>query len=205
MAVTSDSFSTQSTTSDPFALNPTNAVSAGFSEGQSVNNVPFISQYRPAGAENGYANGAANCGPASMAMIARSMGFGKGMTDAQLITFLGQAGDTNAEGTSVAGIVAMAQAMGSFAQMKAGSDVSWVAEQLQAGKKVVANGDYYAMPPHQDESRTSGHYLDVVGMDKTGNFLVQDPADGNAKTLTPEQLQHFMSSNTNGGYAVAIG
>src|SRR5690349_17613443 len=36
--------------------------------------VPYINQYRPAGAANGYTNGPSNCGPTSMAMIARAFG-----------------------------------------------------------------------------------------------------------------------------------
>jgi hypothetical protein len=100
------------------------------------------SQYRPAGAERGYYNGPSNCGPTSMAMIARAFGYGAGMTDAQLINHLGQQGGTSAAGTSVNGIVAMAQAMGKQGQIRGpGANADWIREQLQQGKKVVANGD----------------------------------------------------------------
>ncbi|MHB8872109.1 MAG: C39 family peptidase [Myxococcaceae bacterium] len=168
--------------------------------------VPYINQYRPDGAERGYTNGPANCGPTSMAMIARSLGYGEGLSDAQLINKLGKIGGTTGAGTSVNGIVAMATAMGRNAQMRGpGPNVEWIAEQLKAGKLVVANGDYHAMPPHQNESRTSGHYVTVAGVDAQGNFIIRDPADANVKTVTAAQLAHFLRSNPNGGYQVAIG
>ena len=168
--------------------------------------VPYINQYRPIGAENGYSNGAANCGPTSAAMIARAFGYGKGMSDAQLINHLGSIGGTNSNGTGVNGIAAMARAMGKSATTKGpGPDLEWMKEQLRAGKLVVANGDYHAMPPHQNESKTSGHYVCVAGVDSNGNFLVRDPADSNVKTITPAQMQHFLTSNPNGGWATSIG
>ncbi|NTX35642.1 C39 family peptidase [Myxococcus sp. CA033] len=168
--------------------------------------VPQISQYNPAGKNGSYTNGPANCGPTSMAQIARAYGYGKDMTDAQLINHLGKIGGTSSNGTGVNGISAMAKAMGKESVMKGpGANVEWITEQLKAGKLVVANGDYHAMPPHQNEGRTSGHYVTVAGMDSKGNFIVRDPADANVKTITPEQMKHFLSSNPNGGYQMAIG
>lgn len=167
--------------------------------------VPFISQYRPVGAERGYSNGPSNCGPTSMAMVARAMGYGEGMSDAQLINALGRAGGTTGDGTNVNGIIAMAREMGKTGEMHAGTDVAWLTEQLKAGKLCVANGDYHAMPPHQNEAKTSGHYVCVAGLDESGNFIVRDPADENVRIVTPEQMRHFLASNPNGGYQFAIG
>ncbi|MFP2928568.1 C39 family peptidase [Pyxidicoccus sp. 3LG] len=168
--------------------------------------VPQISQYNPAGKDGNYWNGPANCGPTSMAQIARAVGYGKGMTDAQLINHLGKIGGTSGNGTDVNGIAKMAKAMGQNAVTKGpGANVDWIADQLKQGKLVVANGDYHAMPPHQNEGRTSGHYVTVAGMDANGNFIVRDPADANVKTITPEQMKHFLNSNPNGGYQISIG
>ncbi|MCK8496557.1 C39 family peptidase [Myxococcus sp. MISCRS1] len=168
--------------------------------------VPQISQYSPAGKDGSYTNGPANCGPTSMAQIARAFGYGKDMTDAQLINHLGRIGGTSGNGTDVNGIAKMAKAMGKDAVTKGpGANVEWIADQLKQGKLVVANGDYHAMPPHQNEGRTSGHYVTVAGMDAKGNFIVRDPADANVKTITPEQMRHFLNSNPNGGYQMSIG
>ncbi len=167
---------------------------------------PFISQYRPDGAERGYYNGPANCGPTSMAMVARAMGYGQGMTDAQLINHLGQKGGTSGNGTNVNGIVQMAQAMGKQGQIRGpGANVDWIREQLQQGKQVVANGDYYAMPPHRNDAKTSGHYVLVYGMDAQGRFLVHDPADQNVKSVSAQELGYFINQNPNGGWQISVG
>jgi len=168
---------------------------------------PYINQYNPAGAANGYVNGDANCGPASMAMIARAFGMGGTMSDAQLINYLGGKGGTTSDGTNVNGISAMAQTLGLGAETRGGADTAWIAEQIKAGKMVVANGDYYAMAPHADPAKvgTGGHYVSVVGMDANGNFIVNDPADKNVGTVSPEALARFIRGNRNGGYQIAVG
>ncbi|QRN98793.1 C39 family peptidase [Archangium violaceum] len=197
----------------PSSIGPGSGVSgasgaAPLTNGQHAvgHDVPYINQLSPSGADGSYTNGAMNCGPTAMAMIARDMGFGAGMTDAQLINHLGQIGGTNSsEGTNVNGIVAMANAMGKNAQINQGTDTSWMVDQLRQGKQVVALGDFHAMPPHQDESRTSGHFVTVTGMDANGNFLVRDPADPNVRAVSPEQMAHFLGSHPAGGHQVAIG
>lgn len=168
--------------------------------------VPYINQYRPVGAERGYSNGPANCGPSSVAMIARAFGYRDDLAPAQLINHLGKIGGTSGNGTNVNGIAAMARAMGKKATTKGpGPQIEWMKEQLRAGKLVVANGDYHAMPPHQNNARTSGHYVCVAGLDSKGNFIVRDPADANVRTITPAQMAHFISSNPNGGWQISIG
>jgi len=167
--------------------------------------VPYMSQYTPAGREYGYTNGNANCGPTTAAMIARAIGYGGNLGDAQLINYLGSIGKTTEAGTSVNGIAAMAQTMGLPAQIRPGGQVGWIADQLRAGKFVIANGDYFAMRPHEDPSRTSGHYVLLTGLDAYGNFLVLDPADSRARSVSEDELRYYITSNTNGGYGIAVG
>jgi peptidoglycan hydrolase-like protein with peptidoglycan-binding domain len=170
--------------------------------------VPYVNQYNPAGRENGYTNGPSNCGPTSMAMLARAFGYRPDLADAQLINHLGKIGGTTVDGSSWNGIVAMADAMGKSATTHSGKDpevINWVKAQLGSGKAVVANGNFYAMQPHATSEKSSGHYVLVTGMDKQGNFLVEDPADRNVHSVSPANLQEFFRTHSWGGGAIAIG
>lgn len=191
----------------PTGVTGQNPVGDAGAQGTTQGGVPFISQYNPNGADGGYTNGAANCGPTSVAMIARAFGKGGDLSDAQLINKLGQAGGTTAEGSSINGIVAMANEVGLKAETHGPhADIGWIDQQLAAGKKICANGDYYAEPGHDGGGRQSGHFLVVAGKDSNGNYLIQDPADGKERSMTAQELTKFMNSNPiNGGYAVSIG
>jgi hypothetical protein len=189
---------------------PTGPVGTGdIGNGQ---NIPWISQLNPAGAAFGYSNAAANCGPACVAMIARSNGWAPADSDAALINKLGAIGGTTAQGSSINGIVAMAQAMGQPAEIKGLPDttpagyLSWLDSSLAAGKTVVANGDFYSQPGRDSSKGPSGHYINVVGKDANGNYIIRDPWDQGQTRMTPEQLITFLKNNpVNHGYSVAIG
>jgi len=167
---------------------------------------PYINQYSPAGREQGYTNGPSNCGPASMAMVARAIGYRGDLSDAKLINHLGGIGRTTENGTGVNGISTMAQALGLQPQTRGpGANVDWIAEELRAGKMVIANGDYFAMAPHEDPNRSSGHYVLVYGIDESGRFLVHDPADRRVSSVSAADLGKFIRSNPNGGYQISVG
>ena len=68
--------------------------------------LPHIRQLRPDGADKGYRNGAYNCAPTVVAMVARGLGKASGMKDAQLIDQLGR-GIVNAEGATPRGVARM--------------------------------------------------------------------------------------------------
>jgi hypothetical protein len=171
--------------------------------------VPQMSQTRPIGADASYTNGASNCGPTSMAMLARAVGYGADLNDAQLISKFAQVGKSDGEGTSANGMVAIAGEMGMQASVKCPTSADDVAAQLKAGKAVVVCGNYDTEPQHyHPEKGPRGHYLLITGQDKQGNFILRDPFNEFAKpppALTPTQLQEFLSTANGGGTAIALG
>jgi peptidase C39-like protein len=170
--------------------------------------VPLINQLAPSGDDGSYFNSQANCGPTSMAMVARAVGYGNNLTDAQLIMDMyNKCGTQGGNGTPVDGIAQGANAIGLDATTYSSSaGVEKMAEEIRNGKMVVANGDYYALPaPGRWNNADGGHYVVVTGMDGAGNFLVNDPAGGLKLTLTPQQMAQYLRENPNGGYFTAVG
>jgi len=164
---------------------------------------PWISQFDPVGKDSTYSNGEQNCGPAVAAAVARNVGYGKELTDAQLIMHLGQAGGTSNQGTSGNGMIAMYNEMGMDTNATAGANLDWMKAELQAGHHVNVLGDYYEVPGRVDGAQTAGHYLGVTGMTLDGSFLVNDPADPSVTQLTAAQLQNFITSGPQGGFAIS--
>jgi hypothetical protein len=170
--------------------------------------VPLINQLAPSGNDGSYFNGQANCGPTSMAMVARAVGYGSHLTDAQLVMDMyRKCGTQGGDGTPVDGIRQGANAIGLDATTyRSSAGVEKMAEELRNGKMVVANGDYYALPaPGRINNANGGHYVVVTGMDDAGNFLVNDPAGGLKLTLTPQQMAQYLRENPNGGFFTAVG
>ncbi len=170
--------------------------------------VPLINQLAPSGNDGSYFNGQANCGPTSMAMVARAVGYGSHLTDAQLVMDMyRKCGTQGGDGTPVDGIRQGANAIGLDATTyRSSAGVEKMAEEIRNGKMVVANGDYYALPaPGRINNTNGGHYVVVTGMDDAGNFLVNDPAGGLKLTLTPQQMAQYLRENPNGGYFTAVG
>ncbi len=169
--------------------------------------VPFIEQMNSRGTEDDW-NAQSNCGPTTLAMIARGFGLGGGQSDGALINQLARSIGMGAEGTGWTGIEQMAAGLGLEAQTKPGTDVSWIRQQLEAGQLVAANGDRAVtlaceQPPHRSGHATGGHWIAVTGLTPEGNFLVRDPST-TCRELTPAQLQQFLGANSNGGFATAI-
>ncbi|MEB3238281.1 MAG: C39 family peptidase [Candidatus Sericytochromatia bacterium] len=165
---------------------------------------PGINQYRPDGAGADYRNGPSNCGPTSMAMIARAIGWRDSLSEARLINTLGDIGGTTAEGTSIGGLGKMAQAMGLSVTSQAGSYLAWANGQLAAGKWVIFNGDYHEMNPHRNPARTSGHYVLCYGLED-GQYLVHDPADDRVRRVSPDEMYRFVKAHPSGGFQIAVG
>ena len=167
--------------------------------------LPPIDQQDPNGGF--YVNGNMNCGPTSMAMIARGDPDAaingvpvSQMSDTQLVMALGLAGDTSRSGTSPNGEIAMAEALGyNTASARGGFHPVFVDATLAAGGSVIVNG---AIPI---DGEISGHYMVVSGKDAQGNYIVNDPWTGQTLTMTPEALDEYLTSNpVNGGWSIAV-
>jgi len=167
---------------------------------------PKISQFAPAGAAAGY-DGTEACGPTVGAMVARNVGFtpdgNKKPTDADLVADLAKAAGTTAQGTTGNGMIAMYEHMGLDTKATKGADLDWMTAELQAGHHVTALGNYYEVPGRIDDTKTSGHYLDITGVDKAGNFLVNDPANTDLNSMTRDEMQKFITTAPQGGFAIS--
>jgi hypothetical protein len=168
--------------------------------------IPFISQLTPEGWEERYFNARMNCGPAVMAMLARAVGLGQDMTDAELILMLAEVGGTDKEkGTVVRGITMMAEQLGFNADPRSGADLEQLNQDLDAGRPVVALGDSFELPWSSDGSRTAGHYILVIGRTGDGQYIVLDPmGQAGQRTVSPETLRRFITEHPVGGAQIAI-
>jgi len=68
---------------------------------------------------------------------------------------------------------------------------------------VTALGDYYEVPGRIDPTKTSGHYLDITGVNQDGSFQVNDPANTDLAMMTRAQMQDFITSAPQGGFAIS--
>ncbi|WP_228556990.1 C39 family peptidase, partial [Myxococcus sp. AB025B] len=169
--------------------------------------VPYINQITSEGTEDDW-NRNSNCGPTTMAMILKGYGFGGGLSDGAFINQLANSIGMGAEGTGYVGIEQMATNMGLTSETHAGSDVSWIQQQLAAGNLVAVNGESSVMlaneqPPYASGNFSGGHWIAVTGMTPEGNFIVHDPSS-TCRELTPEQLSRFLAEHHAGGFATAI-
>lgn len=171
--------------------------------------VPYINQMSSDGTADDW-NASSNCGPTTMAMIAKGLGYGRDMQDGSLVNHFDEVAGVGADGVGADGIQTMASSCGFSSTVQGAPTAEWVREQLAAGNLVAANGNrsvtlQYEQPPYASGSATGGHWIAVVGVTADGNFLVQDPST-TCKVLTPAQLEEFFRAHGgDGGYAVAIG
>jgi hypothetical protein len=179
----------QGNTASPAFANPSSG-QGGFR----VADIPFISQDNPNGAGSDYVNGSLNCGPASMAMLARAFGMGGGMSDAQLVNHFNMMDGTRTGTTTIESMMEMARSLGKSPTQVENSDLSFTDKALAAGQPVVAFGDL----------GYGNHYVVVTGKDAQGNYTLRDPADPSRTSLSPEQFKRFMEAGE-GGWQMAVG
>jgi hypothetical protein len=149
---------------------------------------PVISQLNPrGGTPDNYKNGLYNCAGAAVAMVARGLGFGDELSDAELINTL-SAGLTGKEGTSLDGVGTMLNRVGARLAgkvMVGGYSDDMVRDHLASGNKLIAQLGIHNV----DTGKVSPHYVVVDRMDAAGNFIVKDPLMGRELAVTPQQLR----------------
>jgi len=169
-------------------------------------NLPAISQLHPQGQDGNYENGDMNCAPAALAMIARDHpdatlnGQPVGaLTDAQLISAIGQHADTNKQGTSPNGLIAAAQDMGfQTSAHQGGYNANYIDNVLAQGGSVIANGAYFI------DDQLAGHFVTVAAKNQDGTYTINDPLQGRV-TWTADELNRFLLANPhNGGVSIGI-
>lgn len=164
---------------------------------------PFIHQEHPSGAAPGF-DGSASCGPTTFAMIARLLGYRRELSEAALVEHFGAIGGTNLDvGTTLEGMGAIASALGCRLTITPGAGLRAMTTALEAGHFVIANGEYYVMPPHEDPSQREGHYVLVYGLTPEG-FSVHDPDDAAVHTVRRRDMERFLAEHAEGGFTLAV-
>jgi hypothetical protein len=164
---------------------------------------PYLNQLDPGNKLSGY-DGRVNCGPAVMAMLARSNGYGMDLTDAQLVERFARIGQTGPEGTTGNGLIAIGEEIGLKARASEGADLRFIDAEIQQGRPVVALGDYWALPPHTDPARSFGHYVLITGRDALGNYRVHDPMEEKVTVITPDTLRQYMQAAPQGAFSISF-
>jgi hypothetical protein len=167
-------------------------------------NISNINQLRPNGAGKDYVNGAYNCGPAVVAMLARGYGNQKGISDAKLIQQLGK-GIVTKDGVDADGIAQMlkrADVPPAGEALGADYDDSELNAHLDQGHKVIAQvraTDAKGVDPD------NAHYVLIQGKTKDGNYTVSDPLAKNSYVVTPDKLREaVLKAPPDGGMLIPV-
>jgi hypothetical protein len=138
-------------------------------------------------------------------MLARGFGVLRELTDYQLIVRFSGIGKTSLEtGTEPEGIAAMVRSLGKRPVIHPGADLAFMRRSLARGAPVIANGEYYAMPPHEDPSEREGHWILVYGIAPGGAFLVHDSEDPAVRTVSPAAMERYLREHERGGFQVSV-
>lgn len=165
-------------------------------------NIPHINQLNPNGAQRGY-DGSKDCAPAVVAMLARAMGAGGNLSDADLIKQLGQ-GLVGPDGTTPRDVAPMLERAGLPIAGKALAgryNNQDVAKHLQQGHTLIAQ-----VEARDEHGATSSHYVAVQGMTPEGNYIVSDPLANGPYELSPQQLRsRVRGAPPDGGMLIPVG
>jgi hypothetical protein len=165
-------------------------------------NIPHINQLNPNGAWRGY-DGSKDCAPAVVAMLARAMGGGGNLSDADLIKQLGQ-GLVGPDGTTPQNLAPMLERAGLPIAGKALAgryENQDVARHLQKGHTLIAQ-----VEARDERGTTSSHYVAVQGMTPEGNYIISDPLADGPYELSPQQLRsRIRGAPPDGGMLIPVG
>lgn len=165
--------------------------------------IPQINQLHPQGADHDYVNGAYNCAPAVVAMLARGYGRQSDLSDADLIESLGDdivtKDGTDADG--VARMLARVDIPPAGEALGANYKDSELKQQLNQGHMVIAQ--VRTSDPKGDQD--SAHYVLVQGMTKDGNYIVSDPLANKPYVATAQQLKEaVLKAPPDGGMLIPV-
>jgi len=165
--------------------------------------IHHINQLRPEGAGKDYANGPFNCGPAVVAMLARSAGKLGHLNDAQLVSELGK-GVVTEKGTSPEGIAKMMARAGVSPDgqaLGAGYTDAQLKEHLGKGNKMVAQ----VRSSNPNSQKDSAHYVVIEGQTRNGNYIVSDPLAKGPYVVSPKQLKEaVLKAPPDGGMLIPV-
>lgn len=165
--------------------------------------IHHINQLRPEGAGKDYANGPFNCGPAVVAMLARSAGKLGHLNDAQLVSELGK-GVVTEKGTSPDGIATMMARAGVSPDgqaLGAGYTDAQLKEHLGKGNKMVAQ----VRSSNPNSQKDSAHYVVIEGQTRSGNYIVSDPLAKGPYVVSPKQLKEaVLKAPPDGGMLIPV-
>lgn len=165
--------------------------------------IHHINQLRPEGADKNYANGPFNCGPAVVAMLARSAGKLGHLNDAQLVSELGK-GVVTEKGSSPEGIATMMARAGvspDGTALGAGYTDAQLKEHLGKGNKMIAQ----VRSSNPNSQKDSAHYVVIEGQTRNGNLIVSDPLAKGPYVVTPKQLKEaVLKAPPDGGMLIPV-
>jgi len=166
--------------------------------------IAHINQLHPRGADQNYVNGAYNCAPTVVAMLARGHGKLGDLNDAQLIQQLGQDIVTQ-KGTDPQGVARMLEradvplAGDALAANYTDADVK---QHLNQGHMLIAQ---VRTMDRDAREKGSAHYVLIQGMTARGNYIVSDPLDHKTYVASPEQLKNaVLKCPPDGGMLIPV-
>jgi hypothetical protein len=149
-------------------------------------------------------NGAYNCAPAVVAMLARGHGKLGDLNDAQLIQRLGQDIVTQ-KGTDPQGVARMLEradvplAGDALAANYSDADVK---QHLNQGHMLIAQ---VRTTDRHARDQGSAHYVLIQGMTQRGNYIVSDPLANKTYVASPEQLKNaVLKAPPDGGMLIPV-